>query len=715
MSRYFLLLLLLVSAVLRAEQSVNSLMEALEVAAYWDYKLEERFPLTYNHLLSTGYFVTPSARMSEDGEFGGGVAYAPPYLNINGRIQPFPFLELTANYRIFRGVEDPGLSPHGFGDYADRGANFKFGLLWPEVFDYCFPGIAFGMDDFMGSCKFTTYYIVGTQVWKRFGLEMSLGWGRGRYADGPSKGVFGGINWLPFYHRNYKWTKGISLAAEFDPTKYEDPEIEPHPKGRSTKSPVNFGLKYNLCDLIEVSASYIRGEEFAVSGSLHCNLGKTEGFLPKLDDPLPYRAPVDRQPLGCYRPESVMIQNLNYALLDQGFQLISAWMEESCLGPRLTISLINRCYRHEHVYRERLQCLLASLTPSNIEEVVVIIESYGLPCQKYVYPRELLLEYVAHTIFPHEFHLVTPRQEATLCCNETRHQIFHRRYELWRCHISPRFETFFGSAAGKFKYDLGIKANFEGFLPYQWYYEVEPSFTVLSDIHHLADFDFYHPSQILNVASDYIRYRQQSSFTWDRLYLQKSWNFGRSCFGRISGGYFQVNYGGIAGEALFYPANANFAVGLEGAVVKKRNYSGLGFQSTLRKFEGGKPVWVSYSTLQQYFLSFYLDYAPLQIFTKLSVGQFLARDKGVRLEATRYFDNGFRITGWITYTDAGDKIHGENYYDRGVAIEIPFDFFYKRSCKRVWSYGMAAWLRDAGYSTTTGIPLFDTLNQERRW
>lgn len=689
-----------------ADQSIEELSDALTIAAYWDQKQNERFPTTYNHTLSTGYFVTPSARMTEEGEIGLGIAAAPPYLNWNARIQPFSFLELSANYRVFRGYQDPTIGHLGFGDYADRGANFKLSVITPELSIYKLPGLAVGIDDFMGSKKFTTYYIVGTQVWPELGLEGSFGWGAGRYTHGPSGGFFGGFNWFPLYSYRNKWVQGFCFTAEFDPTHYHN---DPHPHGRESNTPINFGAKYNFCDLLELSASCLRGKVFAAAGSVQFNWGKTEGLLPKISDPCPYTSPVDREPLGCIRLAQVMIQSMSYALDSQGFQLTKSWLDNSTLWLRL----MNCRYRQEHLMRIRLQHLLAALTPSNIETVVVEIESNGLVCQQYVYPRALLLRYVGHCITPFEFDLLTPREEA--CSSPPGEMLFNRKYPLWRVKPSPRLENFFGSASGKYKYDLGVKLDIEGFLPFNWFYEVQISNTLFSNIQTLSDFDFFSPSQLPNVATDYIRYRQSHALSWDRLYLQKSLNLGRGFFGRVAGGYFQINYAGVAAESLWYPAHSHFAIGLEGAVVKKRRYTGLGFQSTLRHFEGRKPIYSAYSTLQQYFLNLYFDIPELQVFTKISLGQFLAKDKGIRGELTRYFDNGIRLTGWMTLTNAGDQIHGENYYDRGIAIEIPFDLFFKCSSRRIWNYALAAWLRDAGYSIWTGRALFETLNRERRW
>lgn len=694
---------------LHGEQSLQEMLEALEVAAYWDKRLYTRFPTTFNHTLSTGYFVTHSARMLPTGSIGFGVAYAPPYLNWNGRIQPFSHFELSANYRIFRGCPDSAIGSLGFGDYADRGANAKLALTTPEESFYGFPGVAVGVDDFMGSKKFTTYYVVGTQVIRDWGLEGSFGWGTGRYSKGPSRGFFGGINWFPLWECPNQWIQGAALCAEYDPTDYRN---DPHPAARDPHTPINFGIKYTFKDIVEFSASRIRGDAYAVAGSLHYNWGCSEGILPKLNDPMLYTAPIDTEPLGCARPETLMIQQLNYALEEQGFQLTRAWLNGA--GSQLRLLLINCRYRQEHLVRMRLQRLLALLAPSNLSEVVVVIESYGVPCQQYCYKRALLARFAAHDIGPFEFDLLTPRCEALppSCDSQC---IFQKRYELWRARIGPRFETFLGSTKGKFKYDLGLKGSIEGFLPFNWFYEIQASYTLLSTLHDLADFDFFHPSQLPNVATDYIRYRQQSTYTWDMLYLQKSWNWGCGFFGRVAGGYFQVNYAGLAAEVLWYPAHSCFAIGLEGAVVEKRSYSGLGFQTKLRHFEGKKPVFEPYFTLQQCFLDLYFDFPAYSLFSKVSLGRFLARDWGARLEVSRYFDNGLRLTGWMTWTNAHDVMHGDRYFDRGIALEIPFDLFYKCSSRRVWNYAMAAWLRDAGYAIVTGRPLFDTLNRERRW
>ena len=91
----------------------------------------------------------PSARMGEEGEIGVGYGWGPPYINYSARFQLVDFLEVTGNYRIFKGVDDPILTRHGFGDYSDKGANVKLSLFSPEDSHYRLPGFAIGLEDFI--------------------------------------------------------------------------------------------------------------------------------------------------------------------------------------------------------------------------------------------------------------------------------------------------------------------------------------------------------------------------------------------------------------------------------------------------------------------------------------------------------------------------------------------------------------------------------------
>ena len=484
-----------------------------------------------------------------------------------------------------------------------------------------------------------------------------------------------------------------------------------------THTPINYGIEYQLGEMLYLSGSRIRGDQYAASANFHINISQLENLIPKTKDPSPYKAPIDHEPLGCYRPESVMIQDMVFVLKCQGFGVHRAYIQKRCESTVLQISLRNCTYRHEAEMRKRVQAVLAGLVPSNIDEVVVIIESYDLPCQEYVYPRGWLEAYRRESVHPFEMEVVSPRDN--VCCQpvENSHLIYNCPSHRAQWAVFPTYSSFLGSSSGKFKYAARLSTRSDGFIK-GIYYAAQLSWSMAANIHSISDRFIVHPSTLPNVATDLINYEKQGIVNWDHLYAQKGWNFGRGHFGRAALGYFQLNYAGIAGEWLCYPADSCVALGVEGAVLKKRGYTGLGFQSQLKRWEGPNadiPVYRNYSTLQQYFLSLYWDFAPLQFAVKASIGQFLAYDKGGYIEGVRYFDNGLRLGGWMTFTDAEDLVHGVSYYNRGVILEVPLDFCFQRSCRRTYSRNSAAWLRDAGYSIQTGVPLFSTISKERRW
>lgn len=99
----------------------GDLMRDLLVVDSINRSMNDTFPVTYNHLLQGGYLNMPSSQVGKTGELGIGYSYVSPYRNYNFRAQLFSNLELTANYRIFSGVDDPVLSKFGFGEFSDKG------------------------------------------------------------------------------------------------------------------------------------------------------------------------------------------------------------------------------------------------------------------------------------------------------------------------------------------------------------------------------------------------------------------------------------------------------------------------------------------------------------------------------------------------------------------------------------------------------------------
>lgn len=694
--------------VLDSSDSSSNLMQDLLIVDYWNQQLNQKFPVSYNHLLQGGYFSMPSARMGNEGEIAVGYGYVPPYILYNARFQITSFLEVSGNYRIFKGVSDPVLTHAGFGDFSDKGANVKLSLFEAELSRYQLPGLAIGLEDFIGTRAFQAYYIVMTKVFLEHNLEFSIGFGARRIHQ-----WFGGLIWMPFYQSSYPYLKNLSFVLEYDAIPYRDETIEAHPGGRKKRTPWQFGIKYRLWDCLDLSLCYIRGEKIALTASTFFNFGTTKGLIPKINDTLPYKAPVNFQPLGRLRPPDAMIQEFIYAFRAQGFEISESWLSDDEGRKVLRLRITNFVYREEGLTRSRINALLVALAPDGIDDIIITLDVISMPIQELRYETAFLRLYREGEIGSYELDVLTPWCEATLPNPYTSCLLFKKELEWWNLELLPKTHTLFGSASGKFKYALGLSVNINGFLPSNVYYSISLGYYLCSYLKKVHDVDKLNPSQIINVRTDIINYYKQQGVTVDEAYLEKVWNYGKGWYSRVSLGLFEPEYGGVSTEWLYYPVNSPWAVGMDFSLLKKRAPHGVDFTSYVRKLHGFKPHYVRFLG-SQYFLNLYYDWKCASLNFKVSAGKFLADDFGVRTEVYRYFSSGLQLGIWYTYTNAHDVINNQIYHDKGIFFSVPLDIFYTKTSRSRWGYGMSAWLRDVGVTAGTGGNLFDLINQERQ-
>jgi hypothetical protein len=172
-------------------------------------------------------------------------------------------------------------------------------------------------------------------------------------------------------------------------------------------------------------------------------------------------------------------------------------------------------------------------------------------------------------------------------------------------------------------------------------------------------------------------------------------------------------YFGVDLEYLYYPVCSPFAFGFDGAVFKRRTFTGLGFTNKIRKLDGFKPNYVNFIG-SQFFLDLYYDWRAIDLAFRVSAGKFLANDWGASFEVARIFPSGMQIKFWYTWTNGNDHVNGSVYFDKGIGISMPLDIFLTCSSKTRVAYEMSAWLRDVGYRTPAGMRLYNGLYYERQ-
>ena len=119
-----------------------------------------------------GLINTPTARFSDDGEFGLGVSVEAPYNRMFGKMQFFPWLEAVLRYT--KGYNQPYIKWSESEAWTDKGIDLKFRLLEETKF---VPELAVGLIDFGGTGSYASEFLVASKRFNNIDLSLGLGWG----------------------------------------------------------------------------------------------------------------------------------------------------------------------------------------------------------------------------------------------------------------------------------------------------------------------------------------------------------------------------------------------------------------------------------------------------------------------------------------------------------------------------------------------------------
>ncbi|NGX56708.1 MAG: hypothetical protein K1060chlam5_00952 [Candidatus Anoxychlamydiales bacterium] len=667
---------------------------------------KDNLPFLYNYTSQVGYFLMPSARVNDEGVIAFTYAKVNPYDIYSGYFQFLSRLELSLNYYIFKGIKEGTFGHMGYGDDAERAANFKIAILKKNDFG-SLPEIAIGINDFMGSKRFNSKYIVFTKQFLDLNFEMTLG-----YSVGRIKGFFSGLAYTPFRKKDF-FLNNLSFAVELDKNNYKKNIFE-HPKSKKVNFPVNFGMHLKPFNILDIAVSSIRGRKIASSITANYNLGESKGLFPKYLDPLYYKAPKNTEKISVDRSYLDMSIDLAYALHENGFELIdTSYYLDDKDRKNLILKIINYKYRQKEILKKRIQDILVNLLAENIFTTTIYVESNGLLIEKFIYKSKDLEKFKEKKISNYELNVLSPIQDISKEKNKYElNEIYKKNKKLFIFTFRPRLNSYFGSTTGKFKFDSGLQTDIEGYFFDNIYYNLSTSYILKSSSSDVGSKDIYNPSQIINVRSDFIKYYQSNSFHLENFYFQKAYNLKNGYFSRVALGFFEIAYAGLAIEGIYYPANKNLSIGLEISSILKRKYSGIGFQK-VRKLNNMQGTYEKFIGVQ-YFLNLNYELDPLKIIFKTSLGQFLAKDKGIKIEITKYFKSGTEVSIFSTFTNAKDIVNNKRYFDKGFMFSIPLDIFMNKSSKSRLNYSMSPWLRDVGAKAKTGNELYEIIHNERK-
>ncbi len=137
-------------------------------------------------------------------------------------------------------------------------------------------------------------------------------------------------------------------------------------------------------------------------------------------------------------------------------------------------------------------------------------------------------------------------------------------------------------------------------------------------------------------------------------------DLGNGFYGRVYGGYLETMYAGVGSELLYRPLDACWALGVDVNYVKQRDWDNM------MRF-------TDYSTPTGFVTAYWNPPTLNGVLMKLSVGQYLAKDKGATIDVAKRFDSGVAVGVWAAISNVSKDDYGEGGFSKGFYISIPFD------------------------------------------
>ena len=642
----------------------------------------------------TGLWDMPTSRILPDWNvrFKYGNSY--PYRYYGVALGLFDRLEFHGQFTEVRTID--AFPDYSYGKYKDRNAGARLVLIKE---DEIWPQVAIGAYDSVGTSLFPSRYLVFSKAIKNMDFTLGLGQGLmggesladidverkkgGQFSaedfdttflfsgiDRPTE-VFGGIE--------YYYTPKLTLTAEYSSLKYEGMFGAPD----KADWPINLGIKYEAAKHIFLQGGYMRGQEwsFGLSADLPLN---PEGILPWKKEP-DYTSTEKSRWQAHKADNRKLAELLATELQKDGFLGITASVNDM----EVWIEFVNGKYLSHAKAFGRVAEVLDALAPERITTLYLNLTSQGHLIQSMKTSREVIKAFMDNRINKDDF---LKFAELSQYNTSQRESFFedkvdvstYRSSDNWfDYYLDLKVRTFLNNRAGFFKHKVFLRPQI--FL-YPWensFLQGEIQFTLYND----WDEVIFEPLEPEPARTDLVLYEEESRPRISVLAFNQHWPLCYNILGRFSAGYFESAYAGVGGELFRFFKDGRFGIGLETEFVRKRDPED--------NFKLSDDITKTYET---YYLNLYSQIWPgLGLEAGLKIGQFLAKDKGFRLEMRRVFKY-FTVGAWYTDTDTDHMVSADNRgnKEKGVFITIPLSLFTNRDRRGSLTYTFSSFTKDPG-------------------
>jgi hypothetical protein len=684
------------------------------------FNMEAPLPLTASNWGSLGVMQTPSARLPKAGHVSISVSQTKPYTHLNVMLSPFDWLEAGFRYTdISNQLYGPDIA--GSQSYKDKSIDAKF-RLWKE--SRFIPQVALGFRDLGGTGLFAGEYLVASKRFGRMDWSAGLGWGylgsaedasnplgyfRDRFKNRPAPdvGEGGDVDSSRFFRGPVAFFAGVQLPTLNDrlilKLEYEGNDYSREPFGYDPKasSRFNLGAVYRITPWADLSLGFERGNKAMLGLTFHTDVS---GFsVEKTGDPARIPVAAVGGTLGRTSVQTSVstvstMGDSPWADTAKDLAIQSGWdlAEISQHGQVLSVRIANAPAEAFHDRLNRGLRVLHRDAPTSVKEFRVSLESRGLPMTERFVDRELWaqsqLNYLPPLLSAQAIQsAITPMSPLPLS--------YSSEDTLWP--DLPRTRRLDGGLGLGYQQTLGGP---DGFLLFRLSLQAQAEWRISDQawvygslqaklIDNYDKFKYTADSNLPRVRTFAREYATASDITLPVLQANVTRKLAPNLYGVAYAGLLEPMYGGLGGEILYREENSRWAVGVDLNRVRARDFKqDFGF----RDYQ----VNTGHATL-------YWDTGVSDVLAKLSLGQYLAEDRGATIDLSRQFANGVRIGAFATKTNVSAKEFGEGSFDKGIYLSIPFDAMLSKSSSSTADILWTPLTRDGGAKLRRQTELFD--------